>query len=82
MDTSTNNEQLKAFVSSIAEYCHVLGQPSTMILSSIELLKMPNIDDATRKMACDTCYDAALEIKNILVEMKRKCDSAETVQKA
>ncbi len=82
MDTPANNEQLKAFVSSIAEYCHVLGQPSTMILSSIELLKMPNIDEATRKMACDTCYDAALEIKNILVEMKRKCDSAETVQKA
>ena len=70
---SCDNGQLKAIVSSISEYCHVLGQPSTMILSSIELLKMPKIDDATRQMACDTCYEAALEIKRILGEMKRKC---------
>ena len=73
----SNNSQLKAIVSSISEYCHVLGQPSTMILSSIELLKMPKIDDATRQMACDTCYEAALEIKKILGEMKRKCAYAE-----
>ena len=74
---SCDNSQLKAIVSSISEYCHVLGQPSTMILSSIELLKMPKIDDATRQMACDTCYEAALEIKKILGEMKRKCAYAE-----
>ena len=70
-------EQLKAIVASISEYCHVLGQPSTMILSSIELLRMPSIDEETRKLAYDTCYEAALEIKNVLFEMKRKCDSAE-----
>ena len=64
-------------VASISEYCHVLGQPSTMILSSIELLRMPGIDEATRKMAADMCYDAALEIKRILGEMKHKCDQAE-----
>ena len=74
---SDNNEKLKAIVASISEYCHVLGQPSTMILSSIELLKMPNMPEETRKMACDTCYEAALEIKKILTEMKRKCDYAE-----
>lgn len=72
-----DNSQLKAIVSSISEYCHVLGQPSTMILSGIELLRIPNIDDATRQMACDTCYEAALEIKKILGEMKRKCAYAE-----
>lgn len=77
MDNDCNCEQLKAIVSSISEYCHVLGQPSTMILSSIELLKMPQIDNATREMACNTCYDAALEIKQILEEMKRKCAYAE-----
>lgn len=76
-NTPTDNGQLKAIVASISEYCHTLGQPSTMILSSIELLKMPKIDDATRQMACDTCYEAALEIKNILAEMKRKCAYAE-----
>ena len=48
-----------------------------MILSGIELLRIPNIDDATRQMACDTCYEAALEIKKILGEMKRKCAYAE-----
>lgn len=68
---------LKAIVDSISEYCHTLGQPSTMILSSIELLKMPQIDEETRKLACDTCYEAALEIKKVLSEMKQKCDTAE-----
>ncbi len=76
-DDNRNCEQLKAIVASISEYCHTLGQPSTMILSSIELLKMPEIDDATHKLACDTCYEAALEIKKVLAEMKRKCDYAE-----
>lgn len=71
------SEQLKAIVDSISEYCHTLGQPSTMILSSIELLKMQGIDDTTRQMACETCYEAALEIKKILGEMKRKCAYAE-----
>ena len=78
MNTETcDNSELKTIVSSISKYCHVLGQPSTMILSSIELLKLPNIDEATRQMACDTCYEAALEIKKILGEMKRKCAYAE-----
>lgn len=71
------SEKLKAIVDSISEYCHTLGQPSTMILSSIELMKMPGIDEATRKMACDTCYEAALEIKKILGEMKHRCAYAE-----
>ncbi len=74
---STNNEKLRPIVTSISEYCHMLGQPSTMILSSVELLKMPNMPEETRQLACDTCYEAALEIKNILTEMKRKCDYAE-----
>lgn len=73
------SEKLKAIVSAISEYCHELGQPSTMILSSIELLKMPNMPEETRQLAYDTCYEAALEIKNILTEMKRKCDHAEQV---
>ena len=74
---SCDNSQLRAIVSSISEYCHFLRQPSTMILSSIELLKMPKIDDATRQMACETCYEAALEIKRILGEMKHKCAYSE-----
>ena len=69
---------LKALVKEISEYCHVLGQPSTMILSSVELMKMKEIDEGTRQMACDTCYEAALEIKKILTEMKEKCDRAES----
>ena len=77
LDMSDNSEKLKAIVDSISEYCHVLGQPSTLILSSVEILKMPNMPEETRQLACDTCYEAALEIKNILTEMKRKCDYAE-----
>jgi len=75
MQNETNSycDTLKAIIDSLSEYCHVLGQPSTLILSSIELLRMEGIDEATRKLACDTCYDAAMDIRRILQEMKAKC---------
>ena len=69
----TQAERAKLVMESLAGFCHALGQPATVILSAVELLKMEGaIDDATRKEMVDICYDAVLEIKSLLAEMKVK----------
>ena len=65
-------ERSRVVMESLAGFCHALGQPATVILSSLELLKMPETDAETRTQILDVCYDAALEIRNLLAEMKRK----------
>jgi len=66
-------ERSKAIMESLAGFCHALGQPATVILSAMELLKMEGaVDEATRKEIIDMCYDAVLEIKSLLAEMKVK----------
>jgi len=64
--------RVQAIVDSLAGFCHALGQPATVLMSSVELLKMDGIDDATRKEVLNVCYDAALEIKGLLAEMKNR----------
>lgn len=65
-------ERSKVVMESLAGFCHALGQPATVILSSIELLKMPGTDDETRTTVLDICYDAVIEIRSLLAEMKKK----------
>ena len=68
-------ERSKVVMESLAGFCHALGQPATVLLSSIELLRM-GCDDETRKEVLDLCYDAVLEIKSLLAEMKQKREYA------
>ncbi len=63
-------ERSKVVMESLAGFCHALGQPATVLLSSIELLKMDGVDDETRHQVIDMCHDAVLEIKSLLAEMK------------
>jgi len=65
-------ERSKAVMDSLAGFCHALGQPSTVLLSSIELLKMPNCDPELHNQILDMCYDAAIEIRSLLAQMKEK----------
>ena len=65
-------ERSRVVMESLAGFCHALGQPATVILSSLELLKMPETDADTRQEVIDVCYDAALEIRSLLAEMKKK----------
>lgn len=65
-------ERSKVVMESLAGFCHALGQPATVLLSSIELLKMPGTDDETRTTVLDMCYDAVIEIRSLLAEMKKK----------
>jgi len=65
-------ERAKMVMDSLAGFCHALGQPATVLLSSMELLKMDGIDDATKRQVVDMCYDAVIEIKSLLAEMKQR----------
>ena len=65
-------ERSKVVMESLAGFCHALGQPSTVLLSSIELLKMAGVDEEPKKQVIDMCHEAVLEIKSLLAEMKTR----------
>ncbi len=65
-------ERAKAVMDSLAGFCHALGQPATVLLSSVELLRMPDVDEETRKQVLAMCYDAVIEIRSLLAEMKKR----------
>ena len=68
-------ERSKAVMESLAGFCHALGQPATVLLSSVELLKM-GCDEETKNSVLDLCYEAAIEIKSLLAQMKEKREYA------
>ena len=63
-------ERSRVVMESLAGFCHALGQPATV------LLKMDGVDAETKKGVLDMCYDAALEIKSLLAQMKEKREYA------
>ncbi len=65
-------ERSKVVMESLAGFCHALGQPAQVLLSSIELLKMPETDPDLKSQVLDMCYDAAVEIRSLLSQMKEK----------
>ena len=67
----TRVERGKVVMESLAGFCHALGQPATVLMSSIELLRM-GCDEETRKEFLDMCYDAVMEIRSLLAQMKEK----------
>ena len=68
-------ERSRTVMDSLAGFCHAFGQPATVLLSSIELLRM-GCDAETQKEVLDICYDAAMEIRSLLAEMKEKREYA------
>ena len=68
-------ERSKVVMESLAGFCHALGQPATVILSSVELLKI-GCDEDTKKEVLDMCYEAAIEVKSLLAQMKEKREYA------
>ena len=64
-------ERAKIVMDSLAGFCHALGQPATVLLSSMELLKMDGVDEETKKQVIDMCYEAVIEIRSLLAEKKQ-----------
>ena len=65
-------ERSKVVMESLAGFCHALGQPATVLLSSIELLRMGGVDKETTAQVLDMCYEAVIEIRSLLAQMKEK----------
>lgn len=64
------NERDRAMMESLSEACHALGQPATVLLTSIEVLKdTPDIDSESQKQIQDMCYTAALDLRECLKGM-------------
>ena len=60
----------RSIMEGISDTCHAIGQPATVLLSSLEILKdSPNIDFKARKEVEDMCYSAVLELRECLWEM-------------
>jgi|GEM_PF-1624272 len=60
----------QSIMAGISETCHAIGQPATVLLSSLEILKdSPNINFKDRKEVEDMCFSAVLELRECLQEM-------------
>lgn len=60
----------QSIMGSISDTCHAIGQPATVLLSSLEILKdSPNINFKDRKEVEEMCYSAVLELRECLGEM-------------
>ncbi len=57
-------ERSRALAESLSTACHALGQPATVLLTSIEMLKLDDtLDAATRKEMIEMCYHAAIQLR-------------------
>lgn len=64
----------RTVLESLGSICHALTQPTTVLLTSIELLKLESgIDEAQRKEMIALCYDTILEMREQLVKMNSRC---------
>lgn len=64
----------RTVLESLSSICHALTQPTTVLLTSIELLKLETgIDEAQRKEMIALCYDTVLEMREQLVKMNNRC---------
>ena len=63
----------RAMVESLAEACHALGQPATVLLTSIEILKMDTEkDEQMYREMIDLCYGAVIQLRELLQQMNAK----------
>lgn len=68
----------RTIMESFSSICHALGQPATVLLTSIEMLKMESgVDEATKKELINMSYDAVLEMREQLKKMSQRCTSTE-----
>lgn len=66
-------ERNRIMMESLAGVCHALGQPATVLLTSIEIMKMDGMKDSqTLKEMVDLCYDAGIQLRELLQKMNAK----------
>ena len=66
-------ERNRIMMESLAGVCHALGQPATVLLTSIEILKLEGLtDEKTRREMIDLCYGAVIQLRDLLQKMNAK----------
>ncbi len=66
-------ERNRLMMESLAEACHALGQPATVLLTSIEILRLEaDKDEQTRREMVDLCYGAVIQLRGLLQQMTAK----------
>jgi PAS domain S-box-containing protein len=66
-------ERNRIMMESLAGACHALGQPATVLLTSVEILKLDRFsDDKMRREMVDLCYDAVIQLRELLQKMNAK----------
>lgn len=64
----------RSVLESLGSICHALTQPTTVLLTSIELLKLEaGIDEAQRREMIALCYDTVLDMREQLVKLNSRC---------
>ena len=64
----------RTILESLGSICHTLTQPMTVLLTSVELLKLETgIDDAQKKEIISLCYDTVLNMREQLVSLNSRC---------
>ena len=63
----------RALMESLSSVCHDLGQPATVLLTSLELLKQEkDLDAETARQMVDMSYEAALDLRRCLQELNTR----------
>ena len=66
-------ERNRIMIESLAGVCHSIGQPATVLLTSLELLKMSGFEDrANAEQMLDMSYEAVIQIRDLLYKMNAK----------
>ena len=65
-------EKQKVMVESLAAACHHLGQPATVIITYLNMLKDRENDDESKRMIT-SCMEAADSIQDILTKLQNVC---------
>jgi len=67
-------ERNRIMMESLTGVCHALGQPATVLLTSIEIMKMDEDTNKnqTLKELVDLCYDAVIQLRELLQKMNAK----------
>lgn len=65
-------ERQRVMMESFGTICHAIGQPMTVLMSSVEMMRLNLVDEAGRKEMTEMCYEAAIEIRDLLQKLNEK----------
>jgi PAS domain S-box-containing protein len=73
----------RTILESLGSICHTLTQPMTVLLTSIELLKLESgIDESQKREIISLCYDTVLSMREQLVSLNSRCMERKPLEQA